>query len=79
MWEYSQEEVNSWPISAENFIFHLIKSKPDGFTKEDFYKMCVKDKIPPSEIKRLASELFRDFESVGYIENIDGTTWKAAS
>jgi hypothetical protein len=79
MIEYSQEEVASWPISANHFMFKLIKTKPDGFTKKDFYQMCVEENIPPSEIKRLASDLFGDFASVGYIETIDGVNWKAVS
>jgi hypothetical protein len=71
MFEFSETEVNSWPKRANEFMFQLIATKPDGFTADDLHSLCVRENFPPDVIKRLSGKLFREFQSVNYIKKTD--------
>jgi hypothetical protein len=68
MFEFDQSEVESWHKKTNEFMFHLIAIKPDGFTADDFNALCVAAKLPPDVIKRQSGKLFREFQAAGYIE-----------
>jgi len=52
-------------------MFHLIATKPDGFTADDLSELCRKSNFPPDVIKRLSGKLFREFQAAGYIQKTD--------
>ena len=68
MFEFTDDEVTSWPKRANEFMFHLIDRNGDGFTADDFNSLCVSEKFPPDVIKRLSGKLFREFQAHNYIK-----------
>ena len=71
MFEFTIEEIMGWSRKTEEIMFQLIATKPTGFTADNFYKLCVEAKIPPSEIKRYAGKLFKEFQAAGYTKKTD--------
>ena len=56
-----------WAGITRNMMRRLIAEKPNGFTGDDFYKMCVEAHVPKGQIKKLSGKTFRQF-SVNEIE-----------
>ncbi len=65
---FTDDEVRSWPRRANEFMFHLINTKSDGFTADDFNSLCVCNNFPPDVIKRLSGKLFREYQAANYIK-----------
>lgn len=65
-----KDEMEVWAGMAEMYMQHLIETKPNGFTGDDFYKICANSGMPKPFIKRLSGKTFRQF-SVAEIQKTD--------
>jgi len=68
MFEFDDIVISGWPRKANEFMFHLIRTKPDGFSADDFNSLCVGAKMPPDVIKRLSGKVFREYQAANYIK-----------